>query len=147
MRVKRKRIKSNRDGTAAVEFALVMPLFVAVIIGAVELCNMNVSKAMVINSARESARLAINANADESTINQITVSKLAEMLKVPQNKVVCEIKAVGPNGHFRQSFSQAQKGDLVNVTVRVPYNHLSIFAGSMLSSSTQVKDTCTMQKE
>ena len=69
---KRNRI---RKGTAAVEFAMVMPVFVLVIVGAMELCNLNMCKSVVINKTREAVRLAINANAEAPQIAATTIAK------------------------------------------------------------------------
>ncbi len=126
---------------------MVLPVFVLVIVGAIELCNLNTHKALVINETREAARLAINSNADASQIISSTVSQLAQLLHTPTSDVTCTCTAIAPNGTARASFSQAVRGDLVEVTVAVPYSSVAIFAASFASNTLQVSDTCSMQKE
>jgi hypothetical protein len=137
----------NRKGTAAVELAMVMPVFVLLIVGAMELCNLNMCKSVIINKTREAARLAINTNADGAQITSTTISQVADMLNTPASEISCHLKAIAPNGTPRNSFSAAKKGDLVEVTLSLPYNKISVFASSFMSSTFQVFDTCIMQKE
>ena len=142
-----RRKSSRRAGTAAVEFAMVLPVFVLVIVGAMELCNLNTHKALVINETREATRLAINSNADASQIISSTVSQIAQLLDTPTSTVSCSCTAIAPNGTERALFSQAVRGDIVEVTVSVPYSRVAIFAASFTSDSFQISDTCIMQKE
>lgn len=138
---------AGRQGTAAVEFALVLPVFVLVLVGTIELCNLNVNRSVVINETREATRLAINANAVESTIRDNAISQVAEMLGVETSAVTCTFTAIAPSGAERPSYAQAIKGDLIQVQISVPYSQLSIFAGGLGDTAIQVTEICTMQKE
>jgi Flp pilus assembly protein TadG len=138
---------NQRRGTAAVEFAMVMPVFVLVLIGTIELCNLNIKKAVVINGAREAVRLAINANAVENTIVSNAKSQMAPLLKTSTGNITCTLTAVAPDGSNRASFSQGVKGDLIRCMVSVPYSKVSTFAGGLGNTSILVTETCTMQKE
>lgn len=138
---------NRRNGTSAVEFAMIMPVFVIVIIGAMELCNLNVSKSIIINKAREAARLAINTNADGDAIAATTQSQIASMLRVQPGDITVTLSATAPGGTPRSSFQQAKKGDLVEVKVAFPYAKIAFFASSFMGTSLTVADSCIMQKE
>lgn len=143
----RKRKIDLRRGAAAVEFALVMPVFVLIIVGAMELCYLNVCKSVVINKAREAARLAINTNADAAAISSNTIARVADLLNTSTQDIVCDINAIGPDGSQRKSFNSAQKGDLVEVTITMPYSKISLFSSNFMSNNLKVSDSCIMLKE
>jgi Flp pilus assembly protein TadG len=144
-----KRSQKNRirQGTAAVEFAMVMPVFVLVIVGAMELFNLNMCKSIVINKTREAARLAINTNAESAQITATTISQVADILKITTSDIACNITATAPDGTPRPSFSAAKKGDLVTVTVSLPYSKIAVFASGFMNNTLQLSDRCIMQKE
>jgi Flp pilus assembly protein TadG len=137
----------QRNGVAAVEFAMVLPVFVLVIIGAMELCNLNIAQSVIINKAREAARLAINTNADGTTIRTTTQTQIASMLRVPNDKVTVSLTATAPNGSQRSSFQNAVRGDLVKASVSLPYSEIAFFASNFMGPSFVVSDDCIMQKE
>lgn len=51
----------NQKGAAAVEFAIVLPLFVIIVFGIIEFSLLFYAKAVITNASREGARLAVSA--------------------------------------------------------------------------------------
>ncbi|MCA9071736.1 MAG: pilus assembly protein, partial [Planctomycetaceae bacterium] len=58
-RLPQRSAQSSREGTALVEMALVLPIFVAVTLGIVEFGRAMMVGQLVTNAAREGARLGI----------------------------------------------------------------------------------------
>jgi Flp pilus assembly protein TadG len=139
------RTSSPRRGAAAVEFAMVLPVFVIVIVGSIELSNLNTARSIVINESREAARLAINHNANEASIRDRARTRVADILNLSTSDVSISFSATSPEGNSR-SYSSSQKGDLIQVNISVPYSKLAIFTGA-LSNMMNVSETCTMQRE
>ena len=53
------KLLKNQDGVSAVEFAIVLPLFVVLIFGIIEFGVIMYNKAIITNASREGARFAI----------------------------------------------------------------------------------------
>ena len=51
----------NQKGVAAIEFAIVLPLFVIIVFGIIEFSLVFYAKAVITNASREGARLGISA--------------------------------------------------------------------------------------
>ena len=58
----RSRQRSDRRGVVAIEFALVAPVFFALILGIIEFGRMLMVQEILVNAAREGARAAIQPN-------------------------------------------------------------------------------------
>ncbi len=56
----------NQNGTAVVEFAVILPLLVVIVFGIIEFSVLLYDKAMVTNASREGARAGIVFNVDGS---------------------------------------------------------------------------------
>lgn len=60
--------KNKRRGTAAVEFALVAPIFMLFLFGTIELGRLALARNVLANASREAARFAVIQGATESGI-------------------------------------------------------------------------------
>lgn len=125
-----------REGTATVEFALVAPLFLLLLLGMAEMSRALDVSTNLSAAIREGGRLASMNNNDKvpagSTINQKVISDIKNMLT-----------AVGINGQFvtvnilhADGASAGQPFDLSDpnnklahflIEASVPYNEVSVF--------------------
>ncbi len=64
----KQRTKSGRRGAAAVEFALVAPVFLVFLFGTIELGRLALSRNVITNASREGARLAIIEGATDEDV-------------------------------------------------------------------------------
>jgi Flp pilus assembly protein TadG len=65
------RKSSDRRGVAAVEFALVAPLFVALLLGIIEFGRMLMVQEILVNAAREGARAAIQPGETDAQVTTV----------------------------------------------------------------------------
>lgn len=68
---------TGERGQSAVEFVLVLPLFMALVIGIVEFGNAWRTYQITTNVAREGARQAVLPGSSESGVNETVMSRLA----------------------------------------------------------------------
>lgn len=128
--------RQYRRGVAAVEFAIVAPLFFLMILGMIEIGRGVMVQQIITNASREGARLAVLPGSNTSEVN----SRVSEILT-----------ASGVNGATVQILNRSGEptnpenvtfGDVVNVTVSVPFDQVSwlpasrYLAGKNLTAST-----------
>src|SRR5688500_16750560 len=68
---------AERRGVSAVEFAIIAPLFVLLILGVIEFGRAMMVKQIITNAAREGARRAIIETATEPEVKQVVNDYLA----------------------------------------------------------------------
>jgi Flp pilus assembly protein TadG len=134
------RASSNRRGAAVVEFAVVAPLLVLLLLGMIE-----VGRAMMIGeatsgAARVGARAAVITGATNAGIANTVASYLQ----------ACGIKGattvVSVNGAAGADLSAAKTGDAIQVTVQAPMDANSWVASSFFDSK-RISGVATFVKE
>lgn len=126
----------SRPGAAAVEMALVMPIFVSVVLGIIEFGRAMMVAQIVTNSTREGARMAIvdgSTNAAVVTRVQSFVSDSAGC-KSSDVSVTISITAAAGNTNPGNQLSAAHSQDLVTVTATVPFSKVSYLTGKFLQN-------------
>ena len=124
-----------RHGIAAVEFAIVAPIFVIMILGIIEIGRAIMVQQIITNASREGARRAITEKATASEV-QTVVNEYLAATSVKSGVSVDVTPAPGPAVGF---------GDPITVTVTVPYGNVSwlatpwILGGSQLTASTVMR--------
>ena len=136
---------SNRQGAAVVEFALVLPVFVFIMLMLIELSNLSMAKNVMLNEAREAVRLAISSNANYVDVETFSRDRVVKILNVRPSEVAFAITARSKMGVTRPSPATIVKGDYVTVRLDIPYSAIAIFAGGVTTENTIGQ--CTMQKE
>ena len=136
---------SSRKGAAVVEFALVLPIFVFIMLMLIELSNLSMAKNVMLNEAREAVRLAISSNANYTDVETFARDRVVAILNVSSEDVEFEITGRSKTGIERTSPSAIIKGDYVTIRMDVPYSRIAIFAGGILTEKSYGQ--CTMQKE
>ena len=126
---------AKRNGAAVVEFAVVLPVFVTLLLGTIETCNMIFLRQSLEIAAYESARAAIVPGSDDFDINLATTEILtARRIK---NGTVTVTPA---------NFQNAAYGSFIRVNVSAPCNSNSVFALRFYGSKT-LTGTVEMMKE
>ena len=113
-----------RRGAAAVEFALVAPLFFAMIFGITEAGRMLQVQQIMTNATREGARRAMIAGANVNDVKAAVVSSLASSgISVNQDKVT-----INP-----PDLTTAVNGDPIEVSVTIPFSQVTWLPSPMFS--------------
>lgn len=128
--------RAARGGVAAVEFAMVAPLFLILLLGVIEYGRMLVVQQVVNEAAREGVRAAVCTGAQTSDVLTAANDRLAA------SSVSGATVTVNPNPP-----SSAINGDPVSVTVEVPFSAVSWLHSSAALDATTLTATCTMRSE
>ncbi|MCH7987641.1 MAG: pilus assembly protein [Planctomycetes bacterium] len=132
--------QDKRRGTALVEMAVVLPVFLMVVWGIIEFGRGMMVANMVTNAAREGARLAvIDGNTNTDVQNSIT-SFLQQAINVSPGEITVTIgidEAPG-NPDSLNILANASPRDLVNIVVSVPFDSVSFIPGDYLSGKSLV---------
>jgi hypothetical protein len=127
--------RTCRSGVAAVEFAIVLPVLLALVVAVVESCNLIYIKQSLTISAYEGARAAIVKGMILSDINARSNQVLAD------RKITNATILVSPNPP-----SSASYGSYITVRVQAPYGANSLIPGWLFGSVT-LQSTVKMMKE
>ena len=128
--------KSKRRGIAAVEFALVVPFFILLVFGIIEIGRAIMVNQILTNAAREGARQAILEGSSASEVETLVAAYLSGS-SISGSKVT-----ISPTP------DTAQWRDPITVSVSVPINSVAWMATSTFfpasavfsASSTMLKD-------
>jgi len=125
--------RAHRSGAAAVEFAIVAPVFLLLIFGIVELGRALMVEQVLINASRVGARQAITLGATTSEVIS-EVEEYTANISVPSVTV-----NVTPDP------ATAAVGDAITVTASVPFESVSwlpspwFLGGKTLTASSQMR--------
>jgi Flp pilus assembly protein TadG len=128
--------RKHRRGAAAVEFAVVAPVFFLMILGMIEIGRAIMVQQIITNASREGARMAVLPGSTVADVN----TRVQEILQAStiNGATVTILNAQGAETNPET----AQYGDVINVTVSVPFSQVSwlptskYLAGKNLSAST-----------
>jgi len=128
--------RRNRRGAALVEFAVVAPVMFVMVFGMIEYGRMVMVQQVLVNSAREGARVGVldgstTANVETAVDNYLTAAFI--------NGATV---AVTPNPPSSAGFGQP-----VSVTVSVPFNQVSWLATPIFLQGRSLSATSTMRRE
>jgi len=125
----------TRRGTAVVELAAVLPVFVILLLGTIETCNMIFLQQSLKIAAYEGARITIVPATDQADV-ELAVSGLLAARRVNGATV-----SITPN-----NFQSAPYGSFIRVNVSAPCNSNTSFALRFYGSKT-LTGTVEMMKE
>jgi Flp pilus assembly protein TadG len=135
-RISMRRVPSlRRRGAAAVELGICLPLFVLVILGSIETCNLIYTQESLFVASYEAARMAVKPGAKESKVKQ-------------NGRTILECRGI-EDAEIEISPSELQEipqGDLVTVTVRVPAGSGSWLPGGLFGDR-EISSQVTFVKE
>ncbi|MEN6493341.1 MAG: TadE family protein [Thermoguttaceae bacterium] len=128
--------RKNRQGVAAVEFAVVAPLFFLLIMGMIEFGRMIMVQQVITNGSREGARLAV---LDGVTTTEVTSTVDNYLRNAAVNGATVRVVPDPP--------SSAGYGEPVTVTVSVPFNQVSWLPSPMFLGGNTLNASTVMRRE
>jgi Flp pilus assembly protein TadG len=112
------KLRARAGGTAIVEAAVVLPLLLLLVFGALEYGWMFVVDGDIVNAARQGARAAITPSA---TLNTVTTQINTALQNAGLKPSDFNTPTITPS-----NWSTAASGTVVNVTVGIPYSKVSL---------------------
>ncbi len=132
--VARRRSSHRARGVAAVEFAVVLPLLVMILMGIIEYGYVFMVRQTVQQAAREGCRLAVL---------QTSVDPYANVT----GRVDAVMTAANLSG-YTISMTHATPGDPVeSITVTIPHSEFSLVGGIYGNHLDSLSGSCSMRKE
>jgi hypothetical protein len=128
--------RRNRRAAAAVEFAIVAPIFFLLVLGMIEYGRMVMVQQVITNASREGAREAV---LDGATVASVT-STVNEYLTT--GSISGATVTVDPN-----PLSDAEFGDPVTVTVSIPFDQVSWLPSPMYLGGRTMTASTVMRRE
>jgi Flp pilus assembly protein TadG len=126
----------GRRGAAAVEFAIVAPVFFLVVLGIIEFGRMVMVQQVITNAAREGARIAV---LDSATTARVT-SKVNAYLSAASLRGATTL--VTPNPPASARFDEP-----VTVEVRLPFSAVSALSRPFMSRGMVLTARSVMRRE
>ncbi len=130
-----RRCRRNRLGVAAVEFAVIAPVFFLLILGMIEFGRMVMVQQVITNASREGARIAVLDGTTESEV-LVTVDNYLSSARVGGATVT--VDPTNPNA--------ANYGEPVTVSVSVPFNQVSWLPSSFFGNDDTVLAAATVMR-
>lgn len=130
------RSKRGHRGVAAVEFAMVAPVFFLVVLGIIEFGKMVMVQQVITNAAREGARISV---LDSATTNRVT-TRVNDYLAAAN--LIGATVLVTPNPPTSAGFDEP-----VSVEVRIPYSAVSPLTRPFMLSSAVLSSRSVMRRE
>jgi Flp pilus assembly protein TadG len=137
-----KRIR--RRGAATVEFAVVCPLFLMLLAGIVEIGQATRVNHMLSTVSRRGARSASMSGASSSVIASRVKTQLSKMCGLKEQDIIVTVAVAGDKA---KDLSSANKGDEIEVSVRVPYSKAGMGVYANLFSTMDLKANCFFEHE
>jgi Flp pilus assembly protein TadG len=129
--------RKNRGGAAAVEFAVVVPVFFLMVFGMIEFGRMVMVQQVITNGSREGARIAV---LDGTTGDDVEASVTTYL---EGSQVFGATVSVDPTEP-----SSAGYGEPVTVTVTIPFGQVSWLPSPMfIGGDTVLTATSVMRRE
>jgi Flp pilus assembly protein TadG len=124
----------HRPGNAAVEFAVLLPFLVALLLGTWEVGRLVQIKQILANAAREGCRAAATGQQTDSQVQTLVCQYLLDA-GLPdytsQASTVVTVTDVTTNGDV----SGASQGDHIRVSVSIPFSDVRWIALYLVTSS------------
>jgi Flp pilus assembly protein TadG len=128
--------RRNRRATAAVEFAVVAPIFLLLVFGMIEYGRMVMVYQVLTNASREGARVAVLDGATTASVTAQVNTYLSN------GTITGATVTVTPNPP-----STAEFGDPVTVTVSIPFSQVSWLPSPMYLGGKTLTSSTVMRRE
>ena len=128
--------RKKRRGAAAVEFALIAPLFMLMVLGMIEVGRAIMVQQIITNASREGARRAVLDGATDTEVRTFV------------NTYLNNASLPSANVGFPQGLPQnAEFGEPVEVEVQIPFNQVSWLPGPMYLGGQNLTASTVMRRE
>ena len=131
---------ANRRGAAAVELAVVLPIFILMVFGIIEFGRAIMVHQILVNASREAARYAVVPNATQTVMNN----------KISQYMTAADITGyttgIQINGTVG-TLASAASDDEIRVVISVPYSNVSWGIMGLIDSGRTFSVSTIMRKE
>lgn len=128
-----------RQGTAAVEFALILPILLMLVFGIIEFGRAFMVAQVLTTAAREGARAAVLAGATGSAVSE-KVNTVLMAAAISSQTVTTTVSPA--------DLSTARTGTTVTVQVSVPYASITwLPAPSWIMGNSTLRCACVMRHE
>lgn len=124
--------RQRRCGVAAVEMAVVLPLFFLIVLGIIEFGRAVMVQQILTNAAREGARRAIIPGATDTQVTELVDDYLVSTSLGAESRTVEIVDGAGNAG----SLENIKSKNVVGVRVTVPYDEVAWGLTSWLGGST-----------
>lgn len=128
--------KPKRTGAATVEFAIVAPVMIFLVLGLFEVGRVMMVKNAATHASREGARIAVTPSATSDAVEEQVRSVMAAY-SVADPVVTIEPAELG----------MAEPGDMVTITVSVDAASVSWVGNAIDLPITQIVGSTTMRRE
>jgi Flp pilus assembly protein TadG len=130
--------RGKRLGAAAVEFAIVAPLFFLLVFGMIEFGRMVMIQQVITNASREGARKAVLDGESSSSVKSAVVTYMANGgVTIATSNVT-----INPSDP-----TTTAAGSPVTVTVSVPFSQVSWLPSPMFLGGRQMTASTVMRRE
>jgi Flp pilus assembly protein TadG len=138
----------NRRGAIALEFAIVLPILLIVILGMIECGRAIMAIQLVSNVARAGAREASLEDSSNIEVEELVTRLCTTQLHVDPDDITVGITTTTGAGDEDPGgdVGSAQPGDLCEVSVSLPFRSVSWLPPQFLRD-TQLVGRCAMQHE
>ena len=128
---------SNREGTALVETALVLPIFFMIVLGIIEFGRAMMVAQLLTNGAREGTRVAIMPGSTNTEVETAVKSFVSSSVGVGVDKinVAITVTPAAGNPNPGNNVALANKRDLCTVVVQVAFSDVDYLPGEFLNGS------------
>ncbi len=127
--------KHDRVGAAAVEFAIVAPLFFLFLLGIIDVSRMVMAQTVLVNASREASRVAIIQGSTTAEVEETAV-QFAEAGLINGVTVVVNVTQ-----------SQFNDTEFVTVTLTVAFDQVSWSGILMVMGDRLITGSTTMRRE
>lgn len=131
-------IKKRSLGAVLVEFAIILPILMFIILAIIELGWGLVIKNTLTDAAREGARVAVTQNVSTNTIIS-NIDSIIQTANIPTTNLTVSITP--------SSVSLQAKGTPIQVLVSLPYSAVSILPAPLFMGGMTLNASVTMAKE
>jgi Flp pilus assembly protein TadG len=142
-RLRKPAFRCRRQAAAAVEFALVAPLFLLLLAGIIEFGQAFRIEHSLSTAARSGARAAIIEGSTTSSVTQKVQESCSKNLKVASKDVSVTISINGKVGDL----STAKSADTITVAVSIPYSKTGVGFFAHLFASRTLNSSCSFEHE
>jgi Flp pilus assembly protein TadG len=132
----RRKSKRRRSGAAALEMAIVLPVYTTLIFGQLETARLGMVEQLLNVAAREGCRVAV--------INGKTQTDVQNRINTVLNGTGINVGTVNPSP---SNWASSTGGTAISVTLSVPYNNVSWLQPPLFFAGTTVTGTATMSSE